>query len=63
MMTRRQFPRYLTDNPTEEESAAYLSDLLEWLTRAHLDTLREAGFTDADLFTLRASRERTAAVT
>jgi hypothetical protein len=52
-MMPRQFPRYIPYNPTVEESAAYLADLLEWLVSKRLPDLREAGFTDADLFTLR----------
>jgi hypothetical protein len=53
MNPKRFFPRDISQSPSEDEASDYLADLLEWLTRSHFETLREAGFDDQDLFTLR----------
>ena len=49
----RAFPKDISDNPSPEELAHYLADMLEWLVRARLADLLKAGFTDVDLFSLR----------
>ncbi len=53
MMPRPTFPRYIAPDAAADELADFLSDLLDWLVQVHRPALRDAGFLDADLFTLR----------
>ena len=53
MMARRAFPRDISPNAGTEELRAYLGDLLDHLVAKRRAELTQAGFSAADLFTLR----------
>ena len=43
----------MSHDGTADKLGAYLGDLLDWLTKKKRPALRQAGFTDPDLFALR----------